>query len=119
MKVVHLSDVPHVENASPLFTAPVTAQTPFSEKESQQIVSWVHFPDGVRNKFHTHTCDQILIVTQGKGMVATEEKEIEITTGDVVHIPAGEKHRHGAKPGSAMTHIAILVAGQQVKLLED
>src|SRR5438552_518155 len=119
MKVMHLKDVPHDENSSSLFTAPVTLQSPVTEKESQYNISWVHFPDGVRNRFHTHTCDQVLIVTEGKGMVATEKKEIEITVGDVVLIPAGEKHRHGTKPGSAMTHIAILAAHQVIKQLED
>ncbi len=119
MKVVHLKDVPHVENATPLFTAPVTMQSPLTEAESQYNIIWVHFPDGVRNKFHTHTCDQVLIVTEGKGMIATEDEEIEITVGDVVLIPKGEKHRHGAKPGSPMTHIAILATGQQIKQVED
>jgi quercetin dioxygenase-like cupin family protein len=31
----------------------------------------------------------------------------EIRPGDVVWIPAGTKHWHGATPTSAMTHIAI------------
>lgn len=31
----------------------------------------------------------------------------EIRQGDVVWIPAGVKHWHGAAPDSAMTHIAI------------
>ena len=119
MKVIHLSDIPNKENNTSLFTAPVTLQSPITEKESQYNISWIHFPDDVRNKFHTHTSDQVLIVTEGRGMVATEEKEIEITKGDIILIPAGEKHRHGAKPGSAMTHISILAAHQQLKQLED
>lgn len=31
----------------------------------------------------------------------------EIGPGDVVWIPAGVKHWHGAAPATAMTHIAI------------
>jgi quercetin dioxygenase-like cupin family protein len=31
----------------------------------------------------------------------------EIRPGDVVWIPPGEKHWHGATPTTAMTHIAI------------
>ena len=31
-----------------------------------------------------------------------------IRPGDVVWCPPGEKHWHGAAPGTAMTHIAIL-----------
>ena len=31
----------------------------------------------------------------------------EIRSGDVVWIPPGEKHWHGAAPATAMTHIAV------------
>ena len=31
----------------------------------------------------------------------------EIRPGDVVTIPAGAKHWHGAAPATAMTHLAI------------
>lgn len=31
----------------------------------------------------------------------------EIRPGDVVWIPAGERHWHGASPTTAMTHLAI------------
>ena len=31
----------------------------------------------------------------------------EIRPGDVIWIPPGEKHWHGATPTTAMTHIAI------------
>jgi quercetin dioxygenase-like cupin family protein len=119
MKVINLNDVPNIENNSSLFTAPVTLQSPVTEKESQYAISWVHFPEGVRNKFHTHTCDQVLIVTEGKGMIANEKEEIDIAKGDIILIPAGEKHRHGAKPGSSMTHIAILLAHQEIQVVGD
>ncbi len=119
MKVVHLKDVPKKENSSSLFTNTVTQQSPLEHENSEFNVSWVNFPDGVRNKFHTHTSDQVLIVTEGVGMIETEDEEVEIKVGDVVHIPKGEKHRHGAKQGSAMTHITVLDAHQELKQLED
>jgi len=44
----------------------------------------------------------------------TEHEEVEVTRGDIVVPPAGEKHRHGATPTSAMTHIALLGPGEEV-----
>lgn len=119
MKVIHLKDIPQQENTSSLFTAPITTQPAITEKESQYNVTYVHFPEGVRNKFHTHSNEQILIVTEGRGMVATEDEEIEIGVGDVVLIEAGEKHRHGAIPGSSMTHVAITPAFTKLEQIEE
>ena len=49
-----------------------------------------------------------LIVTFGRGRVQREGGPIEeISQGDVVWFPAGEKHWHGAAPETAMSHIAI------------
>jgi quercetin dioxygenase-like cupin family protein len=114
MQVTHLKDIPTQINDSALFTAPVTIQSAITEKESDYNISYVHFPKGVRNKFHTHTSDQVLIVTEGKGIVATETEEKEITVGDVVLIKAGEKHWHGAVKDTDMTHIALTKAGATV-----
>ena len=64
---------------------------------------------------------QTLIVTAGLGWVQTEggPKE-DIRTGDVVWIPPGEKHWHGATATTGMTHIAISEAldGKTVDWLE-
>ena len=47
-------------------------------------VSQVNFDRGVRNKFHTHTIEQVLIVTEGKGIVATDKEEITVVPGDII-----------------------------------
>ena len=70
--------------------------------------SLVHFVAGAKNKFHTHTSDQILFVTEGTGIVANESKEFNICEGDTAFIPAGEKHWHGAVDTSDFTHISLL-----------
>jgi len=68
----------------------------------------VTFEPGARTAWHTHPLGQTLIVTFGFGRVQREGGEIEeIRPGDVVWIPPGEKHWHGASPTTAMTHIAI------------
>jgi quercetin dioxygenase-like cupin family protein len=75
--------------------------------------SVVNFSRGATTGWHAHTCDQILVITAGTGIVATEEQEQEVTVGDVVHIKAGERHWHGAKANTTMSHITITTAGAE------
>ena len=82
----------------------------------------VSFSPGARTAWHTHPLGQTLIVTSGVGRVQRWDGTIEeIRAGDVVHIPPGVKHWHGAAPASAMTHIAITEAldGKAVNWLEQ
>ena len=68
----------------------------------------VTFEPGARTAWHTHPLGQTLIVTAGCGWAQRWGGPIEeIRPGDVVWIPAGEKHWHGATATTAMTHIAI------------
>jgi quercetin dioxygenase-like cupin family protein len=121
MKVTRPSEVPEreVDFNRALFTGPARSQAMVDGKEAQFSVAYIHFPDGVRNKFHTHSNDQVLIVTEGRGMVATGDREEALAVGDVAFIPAGEKHRHGAVPGSTMTHVSILPANTKTEQIEE
>ncbi|MBV8649257.1 cupin domain-containing protein [Paludibacterium sp.] len=68
----------------------------------------VTFEPSARTDWHTHPLGQTLIVTTGCGRVQQWDGPIEeIRPGDVVTIPAGVKHWHGAAPTTAMTHIAL------------
>lgn len=68
----------------------------------------VTFEPGARTAWHTHPLGQTLIVTAGMGWVQRDGGPVEeIRPGDVVVIPAEEKHWHGATPTTAMTHTAI------------
>jgi quercetin dioxygenase-like cupin family protein len=68
----------------------------------------VTFEPGARTAWHAHPLGQTLIVTAGCGRVQRESGPVEeIRPGDVVWIPPGIKHWHGAAPTTAMTHIAI------------
>lgn len=74
----------------------------------------VKFNAGARTKWHRHTYEQGLVITEGKGIVATEEKEHVVEPGDVVIIPVNEKHWHGATETTAMAHISINLPGEAV-----
>jgi quercetin dioxygenase-like cupin family protein len=68
----------------------------------------VTFEPGARTAWHSHPLGQVLIVTAGTGWVQSwGGPRQEIRQGDVVRIPPGVKHWHGAMAGTGMTHIAI------------
>lgn len=68
----------------------------------------VTFAAGARTAWHSHPLGQTLIVTSGVGRVQRWGDSVdEIRPGDLVWIPAGQKHWHGASPTTAMSHIAI------------
>jgi 4-carboxymuconolactone decarboxylase len=112
MKVMKTADIEAQERDSKLFKGRVTAQTVLDQESSALRASLINFDRGAVNVFHTHEYDQILYVTAGEGIIATEREEIRIRPGDFVHIPAGEKHWHGATPESSMSHIAISIRGK-------
>lgn len=109
MKVVKMSEVAKQPANSPLFTGgEVTRQTILQPNDGQNFnFGIVSFSAGSRNKFHKHTSDQILIITEGTGEVATDTERRTVTVGDVVLIPAGENHWHGAPGSTSMAHITI------------
>ena len=82
----------------------------------------VTFEPEARTAWHTHTLGQILIVTAGCGWAQRwgGPKE-EIRPGDVIWIPAGEKHWHGATAKTSVTHIAIqeVLDGKVVDWMEQ
>jgi 4-carboxymuconolactone decarboxylase len=81
----------------------------------------VSFEPGARTAWHTHPMGQTLFVTAGVGRVQGWGGPIEeIRPGDVVRIPPGQKHWHGASPNTAMTHVAIAEAldGKTVEWME-
>ena len=72
------------------------------------VAGFVTFAPGARTAWHSHPGGQILIVTAGTGRVQLWGQPIEeIRAGDVVRIPAGVKHWHGASPRASMTHLGI------------
>jgi len=81
----------------------------------------VSFRPGARTHWHTHPLGQTLIVTSGVGRIQRWGGAVEeLRPGDVVRIPPGVKHWHGAAPDSTMTHLAIQEAidGKSVDWLE-
>lgn len=86
----------------------------------QVVIGNVTFEPGCRNHWHIHHAKsgggQILLVTGGQGCYQEWGKEPrKLYPGDVVNIPAGVKHWHGAAPDSWFSHLAVEVPGEETK----
>ena len=119
MEVVSLSNVPKEPFINDLFTGIDVTKQALLPDSSEYEINNVNFGKGVRLKFHSHDAEQILIVTAGTGIVATEQEERAVTLGDVIFIPEGEKHWHGSKGDSEFSHIFIYKKGSKYTKLEN
>ena len=78
----------------------------------------VTFEPGCRNNWHIHHAKkgggQILLCTAGKGWYQEWGKPAQqLHPGDVVKIPAGVKHWHGAAKDSWFAHLSVEVPGEE------
>ena len=112
------------EEAKKVSSFPVGIENPYGEFFTGQsylailtknpVVANVTFEPGCRNHWHIHHGGgQILLATGGRGYYqAWGEEPRELLPGDVVEIPAGVKHWHGAAPTEWFSHIAIEVPSE-------
>lgn len=109
MEIRKVGSQPSGTGPSAYFTGTVRIDPLLEAAEPARVVgASVTFEPGARTAWHTHPLGQTLIVTAGKGRVQRWGGQIEeISPGDVVWFPPGEKHWHGASPTTAMVHIAI------------
>jgi len=122
MDIKRVGSEPSGRGPAEWFTGTVRLDPLFSPPDPARVAgALVTFEPGARTAWHTHPLGQTLIVTAGCGWAQREggPKE-EIRPGDVVWIPAGDKHWHGATAATAMTHIAIAEAldGKSVDWME-
>jgi quercetin dioxygenase-like cupin family protein len=122
MNIIRNGAQPSSQGSPHYFTGVVRIDSRFRGSAPARIGgAFVTFEPGARTAWHTHPLGQTLIVSAGLGWVqkAGGPKE-EIRPGDVVWIPPGEKHWHGATSATGMTHIAIAEAldGKSVDWME-
>lgn len=90
---------------------------PLTNPKETVFVANVTFEPGCRNNWHIHHASkgggQLLLCVEGEGWYQEEGKEAKsLKAGDVVTIPAGVKHWHGAKSDSWFSHIAVECPGE-------
>jgi len=97
------------ETKAGTFTGKVFAD-PVMPTTDGVTINNVFFSPGGRTYWHTHEVGQVLTVLAGEGWVCVDgEKAQPLRTGDVVWIPKGERHWHGASADSYLLHTAISI----------
>ena len=95
------------EQRSATFSGTVWAQ-PVASGSDGVTIALINFSPCARTYWHHHERGQILHVTAGVGRICTAgEQPRLLRAGDVVWVPPGERHWHGAAPNSFMSHLAI------------
>ena len=90
---------------------------PLTNPNETVFVANVTFEPGCRNNWHIHHATkgggQLLLCVDGEGWYQEEGKAAQsLKPGDVVFIPAGVKHWHGAKADSWFSHLAVECPGE-------
>jgi quercetin dioxygenase-like cupin family protein len=119
MRIFRSSEVPVGPVDPATFVGQATVQRLAHDDAGVPVgVYRVTFSDGARTNWHTHSGPQWLFVVEGRVRVRVEGgSSHDLNAGDAVVIAAGERHWHGAAPGSAGTHIAVNV-NAETKWLE-
>jgi quercetin dioxygenase-like cupin family protein len=96
--VTHPGSQPSVAGSVDNFTGSVRVDSRFQGTAPARISGGiVTFEPGARTAWHTHPLGQTLIVTAGAGLVQEWDGPAqEIRPGDILWIPSGVKHWHGA-----------------------
>lgn len=122
LDIVRHGATPAQPGPAEYFTGTVRIASRFQRTDPARVGgAIVSFEPGARTAWHTHPLGQTLIVTTGQGWIQREGGPVEeIRPGDVVWIPPGEKHWHGATATTAMTHVAVSESldGRSVDWLE-
>lgn len=120
--VTRLGSAPAVKASEEYFTGTAYVDSRFKAEAPARIAGGtVVFEPRAHTAWHSHPLGQTLIVTEGVGWVQNWGGPIqEIRVGDIVRIPPGVKHWHGASPTFGMTHIAIteVLDGKTVEWME-
>lgn len=105
------------------FTGEVRIDSGYQASEPGRVRgATVTFEPGARTAWHRHPLGQTLIIVAGMGWVRHWDGPVqEVAPGDMVWIPPGLKHWHGATASNGMSHIAIgeMLDGTTVEWLEQ
>jgi quercetin dioxygenase-like cupin family protein len=110
MRVIQTSEDRLQPGGDEYFIGEARVQPLLGEADGIDIVI-VSFSPQARTYLHTHEVPQVLHCIDGRGILATEHERNVVGPGDVVHVPAGEMHWHGAADDSSFTHLSIRPLG--------
>lgn len=80
-------------------------------------VDRISYRAGAHTHWHLHTGEQVLYGEYGRGWVTFEGRpRVSVEPGQVVDVPVGTRHWHGATPGGGFAHLAVTAGGDTVWL---
>ena len=85
-----------------------------ADQGNGEEIMLVVFSPGSRTRPHIHKQGQILFITEGTGIVAVETEKRVVHAGDVIVIPAGAWHWHGATREAGMSHVVVQGPGNDL-----
>ena len=123
MKKANIASAPIKKVKKDYFVGPVTLREISGiTKPTEHDIYHVIFKKSARTNLHFHTGGQMLIITRGKGSLVyykkttsgiskfkiSKTKTVNLTSGDVVYIPAKILHTHGSvRKNSVFSHLAV------------
>lgn len=119
----HLAPAGTVKAPAANFTGDVYLDAVLGGQDgSRLVVGLVRFTPGARTNWHSHANGQLLVCTDGAGLVVSRDGTVlHLRAGESVWTPPGEEHWHGGRPDQMMCHYAILAeteAGDATTWLE-
>ena len=111
-ELLSFDDFPVDLNARPNFDGEAVMRRLTPRRNAS--VANVQFGKGVRTHWHHHGGDQLLWFIDGTGTIEVREadgteKIRTASSGEIVRIRAGIRHRHGATAAGPATHVAITI----------
>ena len=116
----NLSDIFPIGEPNDAYAQYFSGKSSLKYLSTEQVTMFnVTFEQKCRNNWHIHHAKkgggQILVCVAGRGWYQEWGKEaVEMRPGDVVNIPEGVKHWHGAAKDSWFQHLAIEVPGEEI-----
>jgi quercetin dioxygenase-like cupin family protein len=110
LTIEHADELPKNIGLPTNFSGAVYYQRIAAAPDGSLSIARVTFSQGARTFWHVHTGEQVLYFLEGRGRVQQRgEPAVDAAVGDVVRIPPGAEHWHGAHPDEThrMRHMAI------------
>ncbi|WP_368264983.1 cupin domain-containing protein [Enterococcus innesii] len=113
-----IQTIPRLKHACTILSSSYAEAAHLTSPEETVFIANVTFEPACRNNWHIYHAKsgggQILICVDGEGWYQEEGKLAQsLKPGDVMTIPAGVKHWHGAKKDSWFSHLAVEVPGDE------
>ena len=122
MKIERSADLSMSSPPESTFTGDVRIGGFFRRDDPSRLAgAIVDFAPGARTPWKVNPIGQTLVVLSGTGLVQAEGQPIvEVSAGDVIWCPPGERHWEGAKPDDTMRYVALQEEedGRTVSFLE-